>query len=52
MPPTRTKGTKFAVATSCLKHTIYVDFNQVSVDEVRKLMGIDATGRVARQTKF
>lgn len=38
----------FAVAASCLKHTIYGDYNQVSVDEVEKLMGGDASGRVAR----
>jgi 2-dehydro-3-deoxygluconokinase len=38
----------FAVAASCLKHTIYGDFNQVSVEEVEKLMEGDASGRVAR----
>ena len=38
----------FAVAASCLKHTIYGDFNQVTVSEVEKLMGGDASGRVAR----
>jgi len=38
----------FAVAASCLKHTIYGDFNQVTVDEVEKLMGGDASGRVTR----
>ena len=38
----------FAVAASCLKHTIYGDFNQVTVDEVEKLMAGDASGRVAR----
>jgi 2-dehydro-3-deoxygluconokinase len=38
----------FAVAASCLKHTVYGDFNQVAVDEVEKLMGGDASGRVAR----
>ena len=38
----------FAVAASCLKHTVYGDFNQVTVDEVLKLMGGDASGRVAR----
>ena len=38
----------FAVAASCLKHTVYGDFNLVSVDEVEKLMGGDASGRVAR----
>lgn len=38
----------FAVAASCLKHTIIGDFNLVSVDEVEKLMGGDASGRVSR----
>lgn len=39
---------EFAVATSCLKHSIEGDFNQVSVDEVMKLAGGDASGRVQR----
>lgn len=39
---------KFAVAASCLKHSIEGDFNQVSVDEVKKLAGGDASGRVQR----
>lgn len=39
---------EFAVAASCLKHTIEGDFNQVSVDEVLKLSGGDASGRVQR----
>ncbi len=38
----------FAVAASCLKHTIYGDFNRVTVEEVLKLMEGDASGRVAR----
>lgn len=38
----------FAVAASCLKHTIKGDANLVMVDEVEKLMGGDASGRVAR----
>jgi len=38
----------FAVAASCLKHTIKGDANLVSVAEVEKLMGGDASGRVAR----
>ena len=42
------KALEFAVAASCLKHTIYGDFNMVSVDEVEKLMGGDASGRVSR----
>lgn len=42
------KALEFAVAASCLKHTIYGDFNQVSVEEVEKLMSGDASGRVSR----
>jgi len=38
----------FAVAASCLKHTVYGDFNRVTVAEVEKLMGGDASGRVSR----
>jgi len=39
---------EFAVAASCLKHSILGDFNRVSVDEVTKLMGGDGSGRVQR----
>jgi 2-dehydro-3-deoxygluconokinase len=42
------QAVEFAVAASCLKHTIEGDFNQVSVEEVEKLMGGDGTGRVQR----
>jgi 2-dehydro-3-deoxygluconokinase len=38
----------FAVAASCLKHTIFGDFNLVTVDEVRKIMKGDISGRVSR----
>ncbi|MDA3941151.1 MAG: sugar kinase [Spirochaetia bacterium] len=38
----------FAVAASCLKHTIKGDFNMVTVDEVEKLMEGDSSGRVSR----
>ena len=38
----------YAVAASCLKHSISGDFNRVSVAEVKKLMGGDASGRVLR----
>ncbi|MFT6796828.1 MAG: 2-dehydro-3-deoxygluconokinase, partial [Maribacter sp.] len=38
----------FAVAASCLKHTIMGDANLVTVSEVEKLMDGDASGRVAR----
>ncbi len=39
---------EFAVAASCPKHSIEGDFNMVSVDEVEKLAGGDASGRVQR----
>jgi len=42
------KALNFAVAASCLKHTISGDFNLVTVDEVKKLMAGDASGRVSR----
>ncbi|MDE7126527.1 MAG: sugar kinase, partial [Bacteroidales bacterium] len=42
------KALNFAVAASCLKHTIYGDFNQVSVAEVENLMKGDGSGRVSR----
>lgn len=38
----------FAVAASCLKHTIYGDFNLVTVAEVENLMKGDGSGRVSR----
>lgn len=38
----------FAVAASCLKHSISGDMNLVTVSEVKKLMGGDASGRVQR----
>jgi len=39
---------EFAVAASCLKHSIIGDFNRVGVADVEKLMGGDGTGRVQR----
>lgn len=39
---------EFAVAASCLKHSIEGDYNMVTVDEVKKLAGGDASGRVQR----
>lgn len=42
------KALRFATAASCLKHTIHGDFNQVTVEEVEKLAGGDASGRVSR----
>ena len=42
------KALDFAVAASCLKHTVYGDFNMVYVDEVEKLTAGDTSGRVSR----
>ena len=42
------KALDFAVAASCLKHTIYGDFNMVTVAEVETLLKGDASGRVQR----
>lgn len=39
---------EFAVAASALKHSVEGDFNRVTVDEVAKLAGGDASGRVQR----
>ena len=38
----------FAVAASCLKHSIEGDYNLMSADEVKALAGGDASGRVQR----
>jgi len=42
------KALNFAVAASCLKHSIIGDFNLVSLAEVETLMKGDASGRVSR----
>ena len=39
---------EFAVAASCLKHSIEGDYNMVSIAEVQNLAGGDASGRVQR----
>lgn len=39
---------EFAVAASCLKHSVIGDFNRVGVADVEKLMAGDGTGRVQR----
>ena len=39
---------EFAVAASCLKHSVEGDLNMVSVAEVKNLAGGDASGRVQR----
>ena len=42
------KALDFAVAASCLKHTIHGDFNMVTIKEIETLMKGDASGRVIR----
>ena len=42
------KALNFAGAASCLKPTIFGDYNQVSVAEVENLMKGDGSGRVSR----
>jgi len=42
------RALNFAVAASCLKHSILGDFNQVSIAEVEQLMRGDLSGRVSR----
>jgi 2-dehydro-3-deoxygluconokinase len=42
------KALDFAVAASCLKHTIFGDANLATVAEVEALMKGDASGRVSR----
>ena len=42
------KALDFAVAASCLKHSVMGDFNRVGVADVEKLMGGDESGRVQR----
>lgn len=44
----RQTALEFAVAASCLKHSIIGDFNRVSASDVEKLMCGDGTGRVQR----
>lgn len=47
-PDDRQRALNFAVAASCLKHSIAGDFNLVTAGEVEKLLAGDASGRVAR----
>jgi 2-dehydro-3-deoxygluconokinase len=46
--PTHQEALDFAVASSCLKHSIPGDFNRVSVDEVNSLLKSGGSGRVQR----
>lgn len=44
----RQDALEYAVAASCLKHSISGDFNRVNVTDVENLMNGDSTGRVNR----
>ena len=46
--PSHREALEFAVAASCLKHSIPGDFNRFSVDEVKTLLKGDGSGRVQR----
>jgi 2-dehydro-3-deoxygluconokinase len=48
MLPTREEALEFAVAASCLKHSIPGDFNRTAVDEVNALRQGSGSGRVQR----
>ena len=47
-PDASHEALRFAVAASCLKHSIKGDFNFVTLDEVQALLGGAASGRVRR----
>ena len=47
-PDDNQRALDFAVAASALKHTIYGDFNLVTVAEIEQLMKGDGSGRVSR----
>ena len=47
-PDNDQKALDYAAAASCLKHTIKGDANLVTIEEIEKLMGGDASGRVTR----
>ena len=46
--PTHQEALEFAVAASCLKHSVPGDFNRITVDEVKGLLKGDGSGRVQR----
>ena len=46
--PSHAEAIEFAVAASCLKHSIPGDFNRTGVDEVRALLKGGGSGRVQR----
>jgi 2-dehydro-3-deoxygluconokinase len=46
--PTHAEALEFAVAASCLKHSVSGDFHRCSVDEVEALLKSGGSGRVQR----
>jgi 2-dehydro-3-deoxygluconokinase len=46
--PSTLEALEFAVAASCLKHSVPGDFNRFGVDEVRQLLKSGGSGRVQR----
>jgi 2-dehydro-3-deoxygluconokinase len=46
--PTHQEALEFAVAASCLKHSVPGDFNRLTVDEVNALLKSGGSGRVQR----
>lgn len=42
------RALNYAIAASALKHTVFGDFNLVSINEVEKLLKGDGSGRVSR----
>ncbi len=47
-PEDKQRALNFAVAACCLKHTIYGDYNLVSLKEIEKLIEGDSSGKVSR----
>jgi 2-dehydro-3-deoxygluconokinase len=47
-PKNDQKALDFAVAASCLKHTIKGDVNLVTITEIENLISGDVSGRVSR----
>ena len=48
MLPDHQQAIDFAVAASCLKHSVPGDFNRISVDDVKALLKEGGSGRVQR----
>jgi 2-dehydro-3-deoxygluconokinase len=42
------KALDFAVAASCLKHSVVGDFNMISTEDAVKIMSGEVSGRVSR----